>query len=276
MTKLRQYRALLLAALSAALLAVWLETSDVHAGSCCDSGSAATSHDDHRQHSQTHRHSEAEPPFRAPHGGQLSRTIWYYFEVVYGAQEARVYLYDMFRTPASLRAAQGHVFMRVRSNGGQYHYPLQYVPVEDGHDYLVARVDLTHVRDRDMDVYFDLSGLPNADAPTARIANVFMRPTVGGASHIVAKTSPTSQQFLSPVPTNTQHHVPQVLVTESTVADDAAILAQGICPVMNQPLGSHGRPTKIVIDGQALFVCCTGCVNKVKSSPELYLARVYR
>ncbi len=279
MTRKHPLRAAFFIALTIALTAGWFNAEVAFAGSCCGSSSKAVSrddhrHDNHRQHQQAHRHTEPEPPFRAPHGGQLARTTWNYFEVVYGPQEARIYVYDMFRFPKSARGIQGQVFMRVRSNGGEYRYPVQYIPVERGHDYLAARVDLTRVHDGDMDVYFDLTGLQNADAPTARFANVFMRPAVAESGHVVGRLPQTNERFTQPARSNVRYQAPQIVVSEATAADDTAIRAQGVCPVMNQPLGSHGRPTKIVINGRSLFVCCAGCIDKVKANPDVYLAQV--
>jgi hypothetical protein len=120
---------------------------------------------------------------------------WHQTEVVYGPQETRVYLYDLYRSPVSARGVQGQVIMRVRSNGTQFRYPLQHVPVERGQDFLVARVDLTRVQDGDMDVYYELAGLPNREAPTVKFAQVYSmtRPADATADRY-PPTSPPSHQ----------------------------------------------------------------------------------
>ncbi len=41
-----------------------------------------------------------------------------------------------------------------------------------------------------------------------------------------------------------------------------------------EPLGSMGGPIKVLIDGSSLYLCCQGCVAKVKAAPEKYLAKV--
>jgi hypothetical protein len=68
----------------------------------------------------------------------------------------------------------------------------------------------------------------------------------------------------------------EVAVSSATAADRPAVEAQRVCPVMNQPLGEHGTPIKILIDGQPVFVCCKGCVGKVEEAPNLYLSIVVR
>ena len=67
---------------------------------------------------------------------------------------------------------------------------------------------------------------------------------------------------------------PQAAATRAADADRAAIQAQGICPVMNQPLGAHGAPWKMSVEGNDLFVCCASCIQKVQHDPQHYLAEL--
>lgn len=60
----------------------------------------------------------------------------------------------------------------------------------------------------------------------------------------------------------------------ATAADDGAIRSQRICPIMQQPLGTHGTPIKLTIHGEDLFVCCRGCVRKAEADPAHYLAQI--
>lgn len=71
---------------------------------------------------------------------------------------------------------------------------------------------------------------------------------------------------------NHQPPRPQVAVFWAAASDDAAIRAQGNCPVMNQPLGAHGRPLKVVIDGRPLFVCCEGCIDKAVQNRDFFFS----
>jgi YHS domain-containing protein len=59
-------------------------------------------------------------------------------------------------------------------------------------------------------------------------------------------------------------------VTAARAADRARIQAQGVCPVTGAPLGSMGTPLKVTIDGQDIFLCCRGCLGKVRANPEHY------
>ncbi|HUG67221.1 MAG TPA: hypothetical protein VMM76_05700 [Pirellulaceae bacterium] len=212
-----------------------------------------------------------DPPFQAPHGGQLTKRIWNTYEVVYGPHETRVYLYDPFRSPVSARGIQGGVVMRVRSNGGEFRYPLQYASVSGGHDYLVSQVDLTRVRDGDMDVYFELANLPNRDEPSVSFSQVFAM-----SGH--ANWAPGAFARMQP-PSNTGGQVvasmarPAVAVADARAADRPAVERQGICPVMKTPLGAHGTPVKVSVNGRSLFVCCRGCIDKVVQNPDLYFQK---
>ncbi len=49
--------------------------------------------------------------------------------------------------------------------------------------------------------------------------------------------------------------------------------AQGYCAVTSEPLGSMGAPLKLIVNDQAVFVCCKGCEKKAKSNPEQTLAK---
>jgi len=49
---------------------------------------------------------------------------------------------------------------------------------------------------------------------------------------------------------------------------------QKTCPVSGKPLGSMGKPIAVVVKGETIYVCCQGCVAKVKADPDTYIAKV--
>ncbi len=50
---------------------------------------------------------------------------------------------------------------------------------------------------------------------------------------------------------------------------------QKTCPVTGKTLGDMGKPIAVDVGGgQTIFVCCKGCVSKVKANPEFYLKKV--
>jgi hypothetical protein len=57
--------------------------------------------------------------------------------------------------------------------------------------------------------------------------------------------------------------------------DRKAAAEQGVCPVQpDNVLGTMGVPTKVVLDGRAVFLCCTKCVPLAERDPQGTLAKV--
>ncbi len=54
--------------------------------------------------------------------------------------------------------------------------------------------------------------------------------------------------------------------------DRAAVLAQKICPVTGEALGSMGLPIKLTVEGREVFICCEGCEAPLRDEPEKYFA----
>jgi hypothetical protein len=57
-------------------------------------------------------------------------------------------------------------------------------------------------------------------------------------------------------------------------ADRTAALAQKICPVSDEPLGSMGTPLKVDVAGRTVFICCDGCRDSLLKEPEKFLAKL--
>ena len=59
------------------------------------------------------------------------------------------------------------------------------------------------------------------------------------------------------------------------IATGLLAVAQRLCPVMDDSrLGSMDVPVKVMIDGQAVFLCCEGCKDVAMEKPKETLARV--
>lgn len=58
------------------------------------------------------------------------------------------------------------------------------------------------------------------------------------------------------------------------IQDRPLALAQAICPVSDEPLGSMGVPIKVATPGGPVFVCCRGCTAEVEEHPDKYLEKV--
>ena len=57
-----------------------------------------------------------------------------------------------------------------------------------------------------------------------------------------------------------------------TDAEKDSVKEQRMCPVGEQILGSMGAPLKLDHNGQTIWVCCEGCIDLFKESPDKYLA----
>lgn len=60
-------------------------------------------------------------------------------------------------------------------------------------------------------------------------------------------------------------------IAQLSATDQVAALRQRTCPVTKEPLGSMGKPIRVSVGGQSIFVCCEGCVAAVKRNPDKYL-----
>lgn len=54
----------------------------------------------------------------------------------------------------------------------------------------------------------------------------------------------------------------------------AAAVAQDVCPVSGEPLGSMGTPYVKQVDGMTVFLCCRSCERRFDSDPGKYLAKI--
>lgn len=57
-------------------------------------------------------------------------------------------------------------------------------------------------------------------------------------------------------------------------ADRAVAEKQKICPVTEKPLGAMGKPIKIEVEDQQVFICCPACEDAVRENPDKYLAKI--
>jgi YHS domain-containing protein len=63
-------------------------------------------------------------------------------------------------------------------------------------------------------------------------------------------------------------------IKELPAADQAAAIAQAICPVSTHHLGSMDKPVKVTADGRTFYICCDSCEDKVKSDPKGVIAKL--
>jgi hypothetical protein len=63
-------------------------------------------------------------------------------------------------------------------------------------------------------------------------------------------------------------------LAELSPEDRAAAEAQRVCPVSGETLGAMGKPVKITVNGREVFLCCSGCEDAIRKSPDKYLAKL--
>lgn len=56
--------------------------------------------------------------------------------------------------------------------------------------------------------------------------------------------------------------------------DQKSAMKQHFCPVSGEMLGVMGAPEKIDVNGQAVWICCDGCKDKLLADPDKYLAEL--
>jgi len=57
-------------------------------------------------------------------------------------------------------------------------------------------------------------------------------------------------------------------------SDKELIEKQKTCPVTDQPLGSMGKPVRVVVKKRTVFLCCAGCKKKLLADPDKYLKKL--
>ena len=223
---------------------------------------------DHSEHDHsTHDHGAAEPVTVGPNGGQLSSAGDFQFEVVYSPNDIHLFVYDARQQPVAVQGTSGEMLMRVKGVEQELKFPLGYGQMNNARgqaqEVLGNQVDVSRVRDGDMQITFVVQGLPNQTTPSVQFEQTF---ALTRQAVTVAQHANRSQ------PMNTSQTV-TVTVAALTAADQAGVAKQRICPVMDTPLGDHGNPIKLMVGNEPLYVCCKGCIRKVQQNPQAYLAK---
>ena len=80
-----------------------------------------------------------------------------------------------------------------------------------------------------------------------------------------------SRQNTAPAVTSAQF----ILVAAAKQPSDKELIEkQKTCPVTDQPLGSMGKPVKVVVKKHTVFLCCAGCKKKLMANPDKYLKKL--
>jgi Cu(I)/Ag(I) efflux system membrane fusion protein len=104
--------------------------------------------------------------------------------------------------------------------------------------------------------YFGASGGPGSGEATASSESKSSRG--GAAKTTTKKLSKSDLENIAKLPTE----------------DRELAIAQAICPVTDEPLGSMGVPIKIMLQDRPVFLCCKGCVQQAQENPEDILKKI--
>jgi len=66
----------------------------------------------------------------------------------------------------------------------------------------------------------------------------------------------------------------QAAIKELPDSEQAAALAQAVCPVSTENLGSMGKPLKVTAEGRTFYLCCKNCEKEVKANPKAVIAKL--
>ncbi len=246
--------------------------------------------------------SQISRPVAGPHGGALKQTGAVQVETVVSRGGIQTFVYDLNGQPVSVNRGRGAASLRVEGNAKRYRYDL----LPDGKGGLTARVNLSQLAGRQIEIDIQLVGIDAVDGQSLTLKEIATVPAsdlqLAGAAIARQKICPVSGKPLGSmgdpvavdvngqrvfvccagcvgaVKSNPAKYAagrPQITVSTSTAADAEAIARQKVCPVMDEPLGGMGTPIKVTIGDKPVYLCCKGCIKKIEAEPAKYLAMVY-
>ena len=194
-------------------------TGDGHADHGHDHGDHDHGDHDHSAHDHSAHDHSAGSVAVGPNGGQLSTAGDFQWEVVYSRNDIHIFAYDSGLRPVVVRGAVGEMLMRVRGVDQQFKYPLGFAQMNNAQgqhqDVLGSQVDISRVRDGEMQVKFMIKGLPSQTTSSVRFEQTFAITRPVGAA---------ARQPVTALPTTNAQSLP-VTVAALTAADQAGVAA---------------------------------------------------
>ena len=181
------------------------------------------------------------------HGGILSKTTKHHFEVVFTKAGVTLYPYTDDHKPIASDTLTATVSFLVPGAKPTDAYPLRTMPTTIGQPAtsLGLAIDLSKATPNATQVTLQISGLSDPAEPVATLK----LPLVFAASS-------------------------EIVITKATLADQAKIGIQKLCPVSQESLGSMGVPLKATRGDKTLLLCCGGCVKSLTANPDKYFGPV--
>jgi hypothetical protein len=181
----------------------------------------------------------------ALHGGKVTMTKEYHFEVVFAKDGLNVFPRTHEDKPIDAsRLAGTATFYHPNSPKPWFERKLAASAASPGEVAISVgtRIDLTKVPATGAKVEFRVERLPEAAERTATFTVPFA------------------------LPSNRE-----IVVAKATKADEKAIAALKVCPVSKEDLDSMGGPLKVSRGDKSTFICCKSCLKQVQADPDKYL-----
>jgi YHS domain-containing protein len=258
---------------------------------------------EHEAHGHQHTMpNQASAPQSGPNGGTMKQVGELQLETVVSEGGIKMFVFARDGQPLAVEGGRGAASLRVEGNAKRFRYDL----LPDGKGALTAPVNLSQIAGRQIELDLQLVGLPGAGSRPITLQEVATVPAspeqLAAAAIARQKICPVSGKPLGsmgqPVAVDVNGQTvyaccngcvnaiqsdpakyaagrPEITITTSTAADVAAIAAQKVCPVMDEPLGGMGTPIKVMVGDKPIFLCCKGCIKKIQAEPAKYLAMVY-
>ena len=106
---------------------------------------------------------------------------------------------------------------------------------------------------------------------SAAAGSIYYGGTGGGS-----KSGPSAGASVRPTTPDDEDDEVRASLAKLSTPDRRQAEAQRVCPIQKNRLGSMGRPVKVVLKGQPVFLCCKGCEAEAKADPDKTLATVER
>lgn len=234
------------------------------------------------------------------HGGKLTRIGDLNFETVVSPSGIELFVRDASGAPVPIEQLRGIATLKTNGVSKRFRYDL--LPEKEG--YLRAQANLTSASGSVVEIEIRLMGLSIHKTGTTFRESILVPPSqqqqyssaiarqkicpVSGkplgsfgepvAMEIGSKTvfvcCASCSEVVKSNPNFYWNEVLEITISKATASDAALIAAQKKCPVMNASLGSMGSPVKAMVGDRPVFLCCQGCVPRLKAEPARYLALV--
>lgn len=196
--------------------------------------------------------SEADQAIATPgsHGGKVQRQGGFQCEVVCHDRAVAVYVFDENGNPIPTARVRGQVAVRFEGQPRRYRYDLYPRLTTRLANCLSAPADLARHEAASLTV--SVYGLSTSNARPLSLAATYRR---------------------KPAATKSLPQATDPIAARATAADGLAVTQQRLCPVIDKPLDSMGGPWKVTVKGKPVFVCCKGCIGRVRKHPDRYLKK---